>query len=119
MNNVGLNVFKQGARSAQPFEELNTGLTSMGEPSTVETQVVSGMKYKFSFDNGDQVHPWKSAFLVWTLDPLFLLGSLLEWGLSDLVFVFDVWLKLTLHPPPQQKEQGVSRCLSMSQNHLV
>ncbi|CAJ1399522.1 unnamed protein product [Effrenium voratum] len=44
-------------------KELNTGLTSMGEPSTVETQVVSGMKYKFSFDNGDQVTVWSQPWL--------------------------------------------------------
>ncbi|CAJ1352890.1 unnamed protein product [Effrenium voratum] len=42
---------------------LNTGLASMGEPSTVETQVVSGIKYKFSFDNGDQVTVWSQPWL--------------------------------------------------------
>lgn len=88
MNNGGLNVFKQGARSAQPFEELNTGLTSMGEPSTVETQVVSGMKYKFSFDNGDQVHPMEICVFGLDVRPIVFAG--VPFGMGSLGSCFCV-----------------------------
>ena len=64
------------------LQELNAGLASMGEPSTVETQVVSGIKYKFSFDNGDQVPPMYRSLYV--LDPL-LLSVSLGGGFCDMV----------------------------------
>mmetsp|Transcript_102311 Transcript_102311/g.243949 ORF Transcript_102311/g.243949 Transcript_102311/m.243949 type:complete len:81 (-) Transcript_102311:245-487(-) len=44
-------------------QEDNTGLASMGKPSNVETQVVAGVKYKFGFDNGDEVTVWSQPWL--------------------------------------------------------
>mmetsp|Transcript_37972 Transcript_37972/g.47063 ORF Transcript_37972/g.47063 Transcript_37972/m.47063 type:complete len:116 (+) Transcript_37972:57-404(+) len=41
---------------------VNTDLASMGQPVEVSSQVVSGIKYKFIFSNGDRVGvysvPW-------------------------------------------------------------